>query len=251
MAIDSYLNNITSEHRDKPKFIDWLSAHLNIIDDIYNVLKGMDDDFDIDNAIGKQLDTLGVIIGRERTLTFQPLNNFDPVLTDDYYRLVLKAKIAFNMWDGTIPSMYEIWNNIFGNDTDLSLQLKDNQDMSFNAYITGYTDQIQQDLIQHGYIIPKPQAVRVNYIGRSKISTSQYSIMKVGVSKVETINTDWDPTEKINSNQYLGMKVGCIKTEVIRCIQPTEIIWSAFKAVNSTWGAAKVNNPTWIEEKTY
>lgn len=249
MAIDSYLNNITSEHRDKPNFIAWLSAHLNIIDDIYNVLKGMDNDFDIDNAIGAQLDTLGVIIGRERTLTFQPLNNFNPVLTDDYYRLILKAKIAFNMWDGTIPSMYEIWNNIYGNDNDLSLQIKDNQDMSFNAYITGYTDQIQQDLIQHGYIIPKPQGVKVNYVGRSKISSNQYSAMKVTVSKVETITTSWDPTEKVPLNSYCAMKVGVIKTEIIKTEQPTNIIWEALKDTNPTWSDKK--NNTWSDIKTY
>lgn len=248
MAIDSYLNNITSQHRDKPNFMDWLSEHLIIIDDIYNVVKGMDDDFDIDNAIGKQLDTLGVIIGRERTLTFQPLNYFDPVLTDDYYRLILKAKIAFNIWDGTIPSMYTIWDDIFGSDADLSLQIKDNQDMSFNAYITGYTDQIQQDLIQHGLIIPKPQGVRANYIGRSKIPFSEYLAMKVTVCKSETINTTWDPTEKIPSNQYLAMKVGIIKTEIIRCEQPTDVIWGALKVTNPTWSD---KTSTWMDTKTY
>lgn len=249
MATDSYLNNITSQHRDKPNFIAWLSAHLIIIDDIYNVLKGMDNDFDIDNAIGKQLDTLGVIIGRERTLTFQPLNGFNPVLTDDYYRLVLKAKRAFNRWDGTIPSMYTIWDDIFGSDTDLNLQIKDNQDMSLNAYITGYTDQIQQDLIQHGYIIPKPQGVRVNYIGRSKIDSKQYSAMKVTVSKIETINTNWDPTEKIPFTSYSAMKVGVIKTEVIKCIQPVNVLWGELKVVNSTW--SDKSGSTWTEIKKY
>jgi hypothetical protein len=251
MAIDSYLNNITSQHRDKPNFIAWLTSNLNIVDDIYNVLKGMDEAFDIDNAIGKQLDTLGVIIGRERALTFQPLNGFDPVLTDNYYRLVLKAKIAFNMWDGTIPSMYEIWSNIFGDDPDLSLQIKDNQDMSFNAYITGYADQIQQDLVQHGYIIPKPQGVKVNYIGRSKIPFHPYSAMKVTVSKVETVNTNWDPAEKIHAKSYIAMKIGILKTEVIKTEQPTNVIWGAYKAVAPTWEDTKNNSPTWDDAKTY
>lgn len=251
MAIDAYLDNITSQHRDKPNYITWLSSGLNIIDDMYTLVKSMDDAFDIDNAIGVQLDTLGVIIGRERALTFQPLNGFNPVLTDDYYRLVLKAKIAFNMWDGTIPSIYEIWNNIFGSDTDLSLQIKDNQDMSFDAYITGYADQIQQDLIQHGYIIPKPQGVRVNYIGRSKINSQQYSAMKVTVSKIETINTSWDPNEKVPFSSYCAMKVGVIKTEIIRTEQPTDIIWGASKAINPTWESIKSSNPTWEDEKTY
>lgn len=250
MAIDSYLNNITSEHRDKPNFIAWLSAHLNIIDDIYNVLKGMDNAFDIDNAIGNQLDTLGVIIGRERTLTFQPENGFNPVLTDDYYRLVLKAKIAFNMWDGTIPSMYTIWNNIFGNDSYLSLQIKDNQDMSFDAYLTGYTDEIQQDLIQHGYIIPKPQGVRVNYIGRSKINSQPYSAIVVSTCSSETINMNVDQAEKMNCKQYAAMTVSTIKTTTINMEQPGKVIWGALKVTKPTWNDDK-NNKQWSDIKTY
>lgn len=249
MAIDKYLNNITSQHRDKPKFIGWLSSNLTIIDGIYNALKTMDEKFDIDNAIGNQLDVLGTIIGRERTLDFQPLNGYDPVLDDETYRVLLKAKIAMNNWDGTIPQMYTIWNDIFGLDNDLSLQLQDNQDMSFNAYVTGYVDQIQQDLIQHGYIIPKPEGVRVNYIGRSKIDSNQYSAMKVTVSKIETINTSWDPTEKIPLAPYMAMKVGVIKTEIINSAQPTSVIWGALKVTNPAW-TDKSNN-TWADVKTY
>ncbi|WP_230141639.1 DUF2612 domain-containing protein, partial [Clostridium neonatale] len=56
MAIDKYLDNITSQHRDKPKYIAWLSSCLNIIDHAYIMTKNMDNDFDLDNAIGKQLD---------------------------------------------------------------------------------------------------------------------------------------------------------------------------------------------------
>jgi hypothetical protein len=215
MAINSYLDNITSEHRDKPKFISWLSKNLTITDHIYLVLKSMDDNFDIDNAIGVQLDTLGTIIGRKRTLTFQPLNGFNPILPDDYYRLVLKSKIAMNNWDGTVPQMYQIWDDIFGNDDDLNLQLEDNQDMSFNAYITGYVDQIQQDLIQHQYIIPKPEGVRVNYIGRSKIPFDVYSGIVVCVCKTEVITMDFDQSEKIELSAYSRITVQQIKTETI------------------------------------
>lgn len=199
MAIDNYLDNITSQHRDKPKFISWLSKNLTIIDHTYLLLKAMDLNFDLDNAIGKQLDTLGTIIGRKRTLTFQPLNGHNPVLDDETYRLVLKAKVAMNSWNGTIPQMYEIWENIF---KDIGLQLQDNQDMSFNAYITGYVNQIRQDLIQHGYIVPKAEGVRVNYIGKSLIDFKPYVGMLVSTSKHEVISMDYDPKETIKFEQY-------------------------------------------------
>lgn len=212
MAINKYLDNITSQHRDKPKFIAWISRSLTIVDHAYMTIKSIDSNFDIDNSIGKQLDVLGTIIGRKRLLTFQPLNGHDPVLDDATYRLVLKAKIAMNMWDGTIPQIYEIWGNIF---KDIGLQIQDNQDMSFNAYITGYVNQIRQDLIQHGYIVPKPEGVRVNYIGKSLIDFKPYSGMLVSTSKNEIINMSYDPKEIIKFNQYNYMIVhGTVKSTV-------------------------------------
>jgi len=215
MAINKYLDSITSQHRDKPRFIGWLSANLTIIDNAYTALKSMDDNFDLDNAIGTQLDMLGIIIGRQRTLTFQPLNGFSPIMDDETYRLALKAKIAMNNWDGTIPQMYEIWNDIFGADNDLDLQIQDNQDMSFNAYITGYVDPLQQDLIQHGYVVPKPQGVKVNYIGKSEIDFTPYLGMIVSISKSETITMTYNPKEIINFKEYPTLIIqGLNKTSI-------------------------------------
>jgi hypothetical protein len=246
MAIDTYLDNITSQHRDKPKFIGWLTQNLNKIDDLYILLKGMDDDFDLDNAIGVQLDTLGDIIGRKRTLTFQPLNGFSPVLDDDTYRLVLKAKVAMNNWDGTIEQMYEIWDNIF---TDIGLELQDNQDMSFNAYITGYVNEIRQDLIQHGYIVPKPETVKVNYIGKSKMLFQPYSALVASSCSTETISMNVDPAEKMDCKPYAAITVSSIQTTTINMEQPSTVIWGALKVTNPTWNDVK--NKTWSDIKTY
>lgn len=213
MAIEKYLDNITSQHRDRPKFISWLSKSLTIIDHAYLATKSIDINFDIDNAIGQQLDLLGIIIGRERTLTFQPLNGHDPVLDDETYRLVLKTKVAINMWDGTIPHIYEIWENIF---SDIGLQIEDNQDMSFNAYVTGYVNQIRQDLIQHGYIVPKPEGVKVNYIGKSLVPFGLYSGILVSSMASQSIEMSYSPKEIIKFEQYpyaivQGINVSTIK----------------------------------------
>lgn len=214
MAIDKYLNNITNQHRDKPKFIAWLSSSLTIIDHAYLVTKNMDNDFDLDNAIGKQLDVLGQTIGRQRTLTFQPLNGFDPIMDDETYRLVLKAKVAMNNWDGKIESAYEIWDNTF---KDIGMQLQDNQDMSLTAYVTGYVNQIRQDLIQHGYIVPKPEGVRINYVGKTPIDFDIYSGMVVYSQQITTIQMSFDPIEKIDMKEYSRITVGGIQKSLIKC----------------------------------
>lgn len=220
MAIGKYLDNITSQHRDKPKYIAWLSSSLNIIDHAYIMTKNMDNDFDLDNAIGQQLDILGQIIGRKRTLTFQPLNGHNPVLDDETYKLVLKAKVAMNMWDGKTESAYEIWNNIFD---DIGLQLQDNQDMSLTAYVTGYVNQIRQDLIQHGYIVPKPEGVRINYIGRTPIDFKVHSAMVVYSQQISTIQMSFNPIEKIDMKEYSRITVGGIQKTTIKCEGGKEI----------------------------
>ncbi|CAI3619239.1 DUF2612 domain-containing protein [Clostridium neonatale] len=220
MAIDKYLDNITSQHRDKPKYIAWLSSSLTIIDHAYIMTKNMDNDFDLDNAVGQQLDILGQVIGRKRTLNFQPLNDHNPVLDDETYRLVLKSKVAMNMWDGKTESAYEIWNNIFD---DIGLQLQDNQDMSLTAYVTGYVNQIRQDLIQHGYIVPKPEGVRINYIGRTPIDFKVHSAMVVYSQQISTIQMSFDPTEKIDMKLHSRITVQGIQKTTIKCEGGKEI----------------------------
>lgn len=214
MAIDKYLNSITSQHRDKKKFIAWLSSSLTIIDHAYIMTKNIDNDFDLDNALGVQLDMLGQSIGRKRMLTFQPLNDHNPVIDDETYRLVLKAKVAMNNWDGKTESAYEIWDNTF---KDIGLQIQDNQDMSMTAYVTGYVNQIRQDLIQHGYIVPKPEGVKINYIGKTPINFNKYSYIVVSSQQTTTINMIFNPVELISMKEISRITVQGININTIRC----------------------------------
>ncbi|MBX4259725.1 DUF2612 domain-containing protein (plasmid) [Clostridium estertheticum] len=212
MAIEKYIDSITSEHIDKPNFIAWLSSSLSIVDGVYNLLADMDSNFDIDNAIGVQLDMLGTIIGRSRILNFQPLNGYDPVLNDADYKLVLRAKIAMNNWDGTIPQIYEIWDNIFD---DIKLQLADNQDMSFTAYILGYVNQARQSLIQAGYIVPKPEGVAITYVGKSPVHFGVYSGMIVSTAAFVTINMRYTSIETVKFGLYSAIGINGISKTTI------------------------------------
>lgn len=160
MAIDKYIDLITSQHKAKPKFKAWLSSALSITDGGIALTKKMPDLFNIDSAVGKQLDTLGEIVGRSRTVDFQPTDGSSPVLDDTHFRLILKSKIATNHWDGTITQIRELWDDIF---ETLMLVMLDNQDMSISLGVVGLTSQLEKDLIAHGYILPKPAGVRANY----------------------------------------------------------------------------------------
>jgi hypothetical protein len=158
--IQRYLNLVTSQHADKPKFMAWMEALLQKEDAITELTLLVNIDFDIDVAVGPQLDALGSILGVSRVLKFQPTAGGNPILIDVDYRVALKAKISQNQWDGTIGQIYELWDNIFPN---LGLIIRDNQNMSTISTVLGASTQIQKDLVNNGYIVPKSAAVSMGY----------------------------------------------------------------------------------------
>lgn len=144
MPNTDYLKLVTSQHYDKPKFITWLTANLDILDDADTIIKNIDAAFDIDSALGSQLDTMGQVLGVSRYLTFQPSVD-SPTLDDEAYRFVLKAKIAQNQWDGTAPGLTDLWNNLF---PLAPINIVDNQDMTCDiTFISQNFTTLQRELI--------------------------------------------------------------------------------------------------------
>lgn len=156
--IARYVALATSEHADKPNFVAWLSALLTLVDDCTACASSIDGALDLDAAVGVQLDVVGALVGVARQMSFQPTGGVSPILDDATYRLAIRARIAKNAWDGTITSIYSIWNLLFAG-TPIYLLLHDNQDMSLTATVIGMTSTIQQDLVNHGLLLPKPEGV--------------------------------------------------------------------------------------------
>jgi hypothetical protein len=184
LAIQDYLNLVTSEHNDKPKFMAFLQMIVDPLVSNANLIGDITSYFDIDTAIGAQLDIIGQWIGRSRYLDV-PLTGvyfsldidglgfdqgtwlgpYDPTsglvaLPDDSYRVLLKAKIAANQWDGTIPSAYAFMSQVFPGNIFFII---DNQDMSM--YI-GIIDNIPLNAVTYslftrGYLDIKPGGVRI------------------------------------------------------------------------------------------
>lgn len=187
MTLSEYIRLITTEHADKPKFIATVSASYEPLAKVQEVLKDLPRAFDIDEATGEQLDAVGAWIGRSRRLdvpiegvyfTWDDITadgwdggvwkgEYDPDeglvdLPDDAYRRVLKAKIAANNWQGTIPEAYEVWRTAFGGESILVIQ--DNQDMSVVIGIAGTPlGTLDKALLQSGQASLKSEGVRVNY----------------------------------------------------------------------------------------
>ena len=158
--IESYLNMITSEHRDKPKYQALVRLLLTPIVNLQILNHTMMSILNIDTSVGDQLDKIGNILGLPRPVNFQPTDGSSSILNDDYYRLILKAKVAKNQWDGTKKGLYDMWVNLFPENPVL---IVDRQNMTATVAVVGLVDQLSRDLIVHGYIIPKPVGVKYEY----------------------------------------------------------------------------------------
>lgn len=159
-GVESYKNLITSEHKNAPKFMDWLERNLHRLNAAYEIIEAVTGSFNIDTAEGLQLDTLGKLIGASRVVDFIPTGYTTSILLDDHYRILLKSKIIKNMWKGQLDFLAEAWEVLF---EGCELIVSDNQDMTMTVGIFGDFDVVIRELITNGYIVPKVQSVQINF----------------------------------------------------------------------------------------
>ena len=185
-SLSDYLALITTEHSGKPKYMAMLQAVLGPMVEALNVSQELPADFDLDQAIGAQLDIVGLWVGIGRRVK-TPLvgvyfsldipnlgfdlgvwkGPFDPdsgivELDDETYRTLIRAKIGANHWDGTLGQSKEILDLVFNDGTNVFIQ--DNQDMSMTIGVSGVMPSaISLALLTGGYIPIKPEGVRVDY----------------------------------------------------------------------------------------
>lgn len=124
--IRHYLDRIPPHHADLPNFMAMIEAVLQPFVDAQAVLASLPQAYDLDDAVGVQLDRVGERVGRTRDISVpitsiwfsfsDPLRGFSlgvwkgpysdqtavNSLDDDVYRKLLRAKIASNKWDGTV-----------------------------------------------------------------------------------------------------------------------------------------------------
>jgi hypothetical protein len=161
LPLGYYLGLLTSQYVNSPKLNALLQVLVQKFDDVSQVLVKMDTALDLDAAMGAQLDMLGAVAGAARRVNFQPSGGVSPILDDTTYRLYIKAKIAQNQWDGTLPSLYPIWATLF---PDGSIIILDNQNMTADITLKGTFTSIIQDLIVNGYIVPRPEGVLYTFL---------------------------------------------------------------------------------------
>lgn len=187
-SVAPYLALITAEHANKPNFVSTVALSCQGSADNQVVLNSLQTIFDLDTAAGQQLDFLGQWVGVTRNLTesltgvYFSLDSatlgldqgylqgpFDPTtglvsLDDGTYRTLLRAKIASNNWNGSIPDAYTVWDTLFAG-TGTSILIQDNGNMTMLMLLTGpIPTPVIQALFEGGYLVLKPAGVGATYI---------------------------------------------------------------------------------------
>jgi hypothetical protein len=192
--LTTYLGLVTAEHAPQPNFNALLTALLQPLVDEQVTLAVMPQVFDLDVAVGDQLDAIGEWVGLSRNpkiplsgvyFSFDTINvgfdqgiwysSGDPTtatinLTDNDYRALLRVKIRINHWDGTVGEANSILQQLFTSipsyqSPGSTIFIIDRQDMSFIIAVTGAApNNVIMAFLSGGYISFRPAGVLMDVV---------------------------------------------------------------------------------------
>lgn len=195
-TVADYTSLVTSEHQ-KPNFLATITALVQPAVDQQNMLATMPGLFDLDNAVGDQLDTVGAWVGISRyipnaiqlayfgfdvTANGQPFGEegqpaigarfYDEgepvasssVLADPEYRFVIRAKIAKNNTKGTNDDFLSSLSFLFSTPgTTVPVILDDPGTMHIGIAVGRPVTYLEKLLISEVDILPRPAGVQLEY----------------------------------------------------------------------------------------
>ena len=188
---DIYKELVILQYYQKEKAQGEIKVYSDEFENVYSFLNEFFTQFDIDQATGDRLDKIGKIVGISRIVEGGVIKKFfgyagasnalaydegryfvegddlftDSELTDGQYRVFIKAKISKNNASAVLVAderdgLQDAIQFLF----DGEAYVTDNQNMTLNLYVS---DEIPEDdliLIIQADLIPRPQAVRYNWI---------------------------------------------------------------------------------------
>lgn len=183
--IGSIPNRVYAQYQNKPKAVAWYRIARDLGGSIEAAAEAVRKSYDLDTAQGEQLDVIGRIVVAERSfLGSVDLNpevfdltdgsefgddeamfsaliiDQDAQLSDELYRLVIRAKIVKNNGDATIENILAGMNFLLpGAEV---LRVTDGEDMSFSIEFYGQITNLERYALLNAGLVPKPQGVRFN-----------------------------------------------------------------------------------------
>ena len=184
--ISIYTNLIPSANNSQPNFMATIAATVQPFSDLTQVILSFPLDFDLNTAVGSQLDTVGLWVGVTRDLS-QAINTYFSfnesglgfnqapwynigdatsgivILDDATYRTLLQARIVSNHWNGTVQGAYSAWNTFFASQSTANgIAIQDLGSMQMIFALTGpQPSNTLVDIFEDGEINLSPAGVLV------------------------------------------------------------------------------------------
>lgn len=190
--LEYYLDLITSEHNQKPKYLQTVTASIDAFIEDAILVAGIPGLFDLDYSHGEQEDFTGQWIGKSRWIEISnvffswdyegvgwnqanwrgPYDTSDKLqrLDDYHFRLLLYAAVIANHWDGSIPKAYEAWDTLF-HWTGLKVVIQDygNMSMMYGLLWDREPDMVLISLFTSGHMDLKPEGIQlIDYVFQSQ-----------------------------------------------------------------------------------
>jgi len=159
-------NLLIKQYWEKPKANAEIEFRAQTWGTVSDFLAALDPAFDLDTAVGVQLDVLGRIVGISRNIPAAAQEGLPgPQLEDSDYRFFIRVKASFNRSSAYLSS-----------DTFISVQsvilaafnggayVVDNLDMTLTLYVSPQVSIARLRLIRVLGLFPKPQGVRYKLI---------------------------------------------------------------------------------------
>lgn len=175
---------ITSQHQRSPKFVATIAASVQGFVDQINVASSSSKFYDLDTAVGYQLNAVGLWVGISRYVDL-PVDQYfswdtnglgweqgiwrqvgDPdtevtTLSDADYRQIIRAKILCNHWDGSLPTALDIVQTAIG---DITVPISVSESlMAVTFTVDRPISRVLQAILEGGYLPIKPMGVHVSY----------------------------------------------------------------------------------------
>ena len=192
------ISRIATQFREAVNFIAYIKALLIEANNLEQVYQDLLEKRWIDTATGWQLDVLGIIVGQSRTVIDSSLidyfgfagatnpnaNSFGTVLdanvggrfigltesslgerllTDDEYRLFIRARITKNGITPTIPEMLLFFQRFYETD-DIRIDDEFNGNMTYQVQIGKPLTQSDEAFLLNTDLVPKVAGVSVTYV---------------------------------------------------------------------------------------
>ena len=197
--INEYLDLLLFQYQQKPRATAEIELLAGKGEEVFSLLSELRQAYDVDSAVGTQLDVLGRIVGLSRLIPYAVskirfgfqendnargfddkfsndrqsapfLNRFEPIntdyeLDDESYRIFLRMKIAKNTGSAYIVtddliSLQDATELAFGRGS----HVEDKQDMTLNFWIPYRTGEQRAKIAVQERLFPVPQGVGLKFL---------------------------------------------------------------------------------------